>query len=589
MFDDVKHEIDGIGFTNEITYNGVCNVDDAELTDKLTDKGWFVTSTVPTAWAKIKEGTDCVDTTLPTGDVTLSDDTIDDNKVKWFSTCDYTQLKESDVDINFMKRLLLSASEIWRSKGTLESIDMVMGLFGFGENDYEITEEYYTVCPIKATDTLSLATRTEENNTRYSRDGESAEEKTYEEYVNEILDNIGNVYDVPYSGNNVNYDLYPGIPLGKIVRENSTTHENEEYFVPMIEQGKWYDGDVYFQSKGGWGRHKVEKKNDEDACVKTNETLYEYIETLSYLRTAYDIEEMLSADYSSVKEGDYFYVENIADYYDYDENPSSAGTNPPCRDDKCKEVSHFFKLVDEYQHDRFKGWKNINCQNYTNDDEGKKEYEQDLANIEHLINIISISDGNNPHVGYGDYDKGKIWSQYMKLPFKYAIDNYLITDAELEQAANKISFTLTRRPFKNTKVNDTEAAYVFYEDDGTIHGPDDNNVKVKNYFGKNIVPRRDECSADDKYILNSKIVTFKFNVKQESDKVLQCKEEPTIEDGTIDFKEYFFNKIAPFLMQVIPSTTILAFEFNEDDGRKGEEVPADDFNSTSFEITDDNW
>ena len=43
-----------------------------------------------------------------------------------------------------MKRLLLSTKRIFSSKGTQESIEMAMALFGLGRDvDYTLTEQYY--------------------------------------------------------------------------------------------------------------------------------------------------------------------------------------------------------------------------------------------------------------------------------------------------------------------------------------------------------------------------------------------------------------------------------------------------------------
>lgn len=491
VFDDVKHDIDGIGYTNEITYGGECNIDDAELTDKLTDSGWFVTSTVPNAYT-------ADNVAVSMSDVSLSDDIVT-GEVKWFPTRDYTQLKETDVDVDFMKRLFLSSAEIWKSKGTMEAIDMVMAMFGFGCDDYSLKEEYYTTTPLS-----------------YTKKDDLGADMTNGEYLEAIQNNIGS-----------RDNLYDGIPLGYMYKESERTGATppEEakglYLVPMMEQGKHYDGDLYFQSKGGWGLHDV-KKTDE--CYTGEHGTNEYLETLSYLRTASDIDEMLNADYSSLNVGDFFYVENLDSYYDYDEDPNAATPNVcPTGKDDCKTISHFFKLVDEFYHDEFKGWKNVNCQNYSDVD----EYKSDLARIEYLASIISMSDGNNPHVGYGQYDDGEDFKLNMQKPFKYAYDNYMIDDPDVTDVAGKDWFTLGNVEEERR------------DEDGETVFP-----KVKN-----------EVKKTDLYYVNSKVLTFTWKLKQT---------DATNDDkATVNFKDYFFEKMVPYLIQVIPSTTILKFNFNE--------------------------
>ena len=498
VFDDVKHDIDGIGYTNEITYGGECNIDDAELTDKLTDSGWFVTSTVPNAYT-------ADNVAVSMADVSLSDDIVT-GEVKWFPTRDYTHLKETDADIDFMKRLFLSSAEIWRSKGTMEAIDMVMAMFGFGCDDYSLTEEYYTTTPL-------------------SYIGEDlGADMTNGEYLEAIQRNIGS-----------RDDLYDDIPLGYMYkeseREGSTQPEETKglYLVPMMEQDKHYDGDLYFQSKGGWGLHEV-KKTDE--CYTGEHGTSEYLETLSYLRTASDIDEMLNADYSSLNVGDFFYVENLDSYYDYDEDPNAETPNVcPTGKDDCKAISHFFKLVDEFYHDEFKGWKNVNCQNYSDAD----EYKSDLARIEYLASIISMSDGNNPHVGYGQYDDGEDFKANMQKPFKYACDNYLIDDPDVIDVADKDWFKLAPNE-EERRDEDRETVF----------------PKVIN--GETLFPKVENEVADSYYV-NSKVLTFTWKLKQTND--------ADNNEATVNFKDYFFEKMVPYLIQVIPSTTILKFEFDE--------------------------
>ena len=46
----------------------------------------------------------------------------------------------------------------------------------------------------------------------------------------------------------------------------------------------------------------------------------------------------------------------------------------------------------------------------------------------YLDSIISSSIGNNPHVGYGNYDLGLTFYEYLRNPFKYYLDHYNLPD-----------------------------------------------------------------------------------------------------------------------------------------------------------------
>ena len=93
---------------------------------------------------------------------------------------------------------------------------MIFALFGFGEEDFSFSEEYATV-----TDKIKFSEKSE--------------------IINRINTNknIGRTND----------DIFSGIPLNKVLINGT------EYIMPYYDMSKTYDGDLYFQSKGGWGKN----------------------------------------------------------------------------------------------------------------------------------------------------------------------------------------------------------------------------------------------------------------------------------------------------------------------------------------------
>lgn len=70
------------------------------------------------------------------------------------------------------------------------------------------------------------------------------------------------------------------------------------------------------------------------------------------------------------------------------------------------------------------------------------------ARAEYLDSIISSSIGNNPHVGYGRYDLGNEYFEYMQRPFKYYTDKYnLPQDVYGQINSEKYQFTLSDYPY----------------------------------------------------------------------------------------------------------------------------------------------
>lgn len=60
---------------------------------------------------------------------------------------------------------------------------------------------------------------------------------------------------------------------------------------------------------------------------------------------------------------------------------------------------------------------------------------------EYLDSIISTSIGNNPHVGYGYYDLGNEFFEYMSRPFKYYLDNYNLPE-DVREEMEKYTYVL---------------------------------------------------------------------------------------------------------------------------------------------------
>lgn len=99
----------------------------------------------------------------------------------------------------------------------------------------------------------------------------------------------------------------------------------------------------------------------------------------------------------------------------------------------------------------------------------------------YLDSIISSNIGNNPHVGYGRYDLGYEFVDYMTSPFKYYEDNYIlpdeittekytllfdVDDIELSQLSTITRSEYDYKPWSNTTVhfhlllqNDSNAQY----------------------------------------------------------------------------------------------------------------------------------
>ena len=394
VFDDIKLSIDTIKRNNTLTYNGDRNIPNALISDKLDLKGWDIYSTIPTYKNEDDETVSASEETI-TQEVlnkVKNDVEVNNRKIypdKWYPTSNPDKITFADVDIEFMRRLLMSTKRIWQTKGTRHSIDMVMGMFGYGNMDeehpnYTIKETYRTVTP-----------------------------KEYGEEETGFGDTI-----VRLNASKTNDLLYDedasGIPVGSfaIFEKNAQTGKQEPttYLIPFYDQGKIYDGNLYFQTKGGWCYHKDGEETEVD--------ISKWTETLSYLHVVSQISDLLNVHPNSVKNGDIYYVVNVNDYIEYAENAEDTL------------YSHFFVLEDDYNPESFSSWTNINLdeefyeESADFSEEEVAKYTEYSKKANYLDSIVPYNIGNNPHVGYGKYDMGEEFFEYMKQPFKYSFDGH---------------------------------------------------------------------------------------------------------------------------------------------------------------------
>lgn len=123
VFDDIKLSIDTIKRQNKTTYNGDRNVPNALLSDKLELFGWDIYSTIPTYKNENNE-------TVSASEETITQEVFDDKYIKnevevndkkiypdkWYPTSNPNKITFADVDVEFMRRLLLSTRRILKQK-----------------------------------------------------------------------------------------------------------------------------------------------------------------------------------------------------------------------------------------------------------------------------------------------------------------------------------------------------------------------------------------------------------------------------------------------------------------------------------------
>lgn len=503
--------------------------------------------------------------------------TFDNNEYmhsNWFEKLDPNYFSQSVVDIDFMRRLGLSAKNIFATKGTAHAIDMIMAVFGFGRendlqmSDYKLTEPYHEIEPIPFDDDFYYYTPLQEapsdvvygitstfailplnitgDDTMFPLNirvddgfgGYYYFEKTKKKASEVVLE----IYSSILESSNENSE-YPGFPLA------TTFINGKKYFIPFMSDKYLYHGDLYFQSKGGWC-----KKSD------LNSGKYDYTETVPYIKSVNEPLNLLVNDGTIFNVGDYVYVKYpLTNSSDFNINPNH--------------VSNYFKLVAQDQTVP-QSWRNVPLDgpivfdNYVNDDTLAPTHD-DYVNVKFIDEIIFTNIANNPHKGNGKYDAGADYLAYMKLPFKYSVDNASsnFSDYVKLSMAKQFAFKMSNYKYDMPKAYYWENVYVYeqIEDEPgvsdnywsslntleaipqTIYPSSPDFIRIKGANNEYVYFKKTKIETENlKYFLNSKVVIMKNLI-----------------NNTL-YKRYFNSIILPYLLQVVPSTTIFILEnFNE--------------------------
>lgn len=608
-FDNIKRSIEGIGFSTNVTYNGFNNVTEAELTDKLNYMGWEIFSIIPN-FANENGIIDKSLTPEPLSDVKLGT-YFSDRKINEYGGYSNEQLTPALMENEFMRRLIINSNRILKSKGTIESIDMIMGLFGFSRarGDFEITEEFRKTFlkPINYTALVIDEHGNYVNSTKTLEFGEAMFDKYGNNHIvktNEAKRDIRRLYsDDKYSGIPLN-EIYmkEKVVIGRDKNKNELVEwRNYKLLAPYYKHDQRYDSgikkfsELYFQADGGWA--KFDDGDDYDNV--------DFMETINYLKVLPSVSDLFDQPYRNTEQtrevknedgsitkvvGDIFYVISVADYCDY------------YKDEKCPPESHFFVCVDRTSIGSINGWKNIDLTVDT----------LESRTALYLDSLTNNSSGNNPHVGYGRYDMGERYWSYIENPFAFALSDgrlnkYLpdgtpikhinegiaLSEFEVSEpygvihgADSVISYVggkskdgkklykgntksrmlnsyfkdYTRKELNEFIEIDNEekhGGYILYDEKNT-----DKVIFSDKEFDSSYTDNVIKDSKSDRYIIDYKNGEANKKHRKEAEKDYVLNSKILVFKNNLDnkfFKMYFRDVILPYLIQVIPSTTIIRF------------------------------
>lgn len=553
QFDELKKAIDNIKSSGNVSYDGNNNVPDYFLSDNLELQGWEVSSSVGTLEQDV-----------------YSPSLFIGQKKKY---------NASDANICFLRNLKLASKDILSRKGTRAGVEAILGLFGLVSYDYAKNQYPYLPPELQEKDNSGNTISWDE-----LTDGQKQKRYDYtlSEYVNvatpkPILNSTmddGTLWIEHYNMQKGNYPTESGsdgistvlgLPV-KVVELINGENTKMKYIIPWFSNLERYDGDMYFQMYGGWGKmYKKTIANGREIVSDENFTVYD--ETQSYLNIVNTVEELIRYPYVQLSDGDIFYVYDMTGY----DNDSGA--------------TNYFILVNKDNSNIIgeTGWKNIS--QYDID-----TFTTDGVKVLYLESIIDEHKGNNPHIGKGKYDNGETYLDYFRTLFKDAIekknfreesDAFDCSTGELIQDIKDFGFTLEKQE-DNVKCwyfidnySTNEILHLQEKMKDAVDMANYNDYKIPcgyeeiekepvtvgsestgMFYKTALIPKNYEISGytNDEAAANSII-----NVKN-----LKIEFSGT-ESMEPDFKNYLYKTIMPYLKQMIPSTTILEVKTVTDD------------------------
>ena len=542
MFDELKRYIDNIRDTNKITYNQQGNLPDYFLSDTLGLSGWEVSNSVYT---------------LDKDATIISEKTGEEYGVV-------------DANIRFLNSLKIGTKQIFSRKGTRYGIEMILGLFGYrsddfkgkGNGNYKIDEEV-SIATVKGVGTTHcpVYSGTVENNLSAEEYGAYRENLETDGGEYNIISKVDRLPVSIFYYNRYVYtevignDSYLSISVEKqsvpefandcdpeMIRINVGSEEQKhyKYYNKVAEQWKtiipWFiaaedmDGNPYFQMKGGWG--KIDGK--------------EYSETLNYLNLSETISGLRNLLPGNVRESDngtICYVSDISDFSDY-----FSGT--PTNYFVLKNVENLDIIGNG-------GWLPVT------DPDTK-------AHVEYLDKIIDEYRGNNPHVGFDNYDDGKEFFEYIKQIFKGSIKDDVFGDnaydcesGEIISGISEQGFNVSEPAIDNKKcwyfydksqynLEDPGMQELFVEDDGYTYDASGMSY-VEGFEYEGIEPS--DVRGDYGGNSDNNTIYAEPSVVNRKNLII------TFRTGNEDEIRYIKETVMPYLTQVVPSTSLLEIKF----------------------------
>jgi hypothetical protein len=246
----------------------------------------------------------------------------------------------AEINNEFMKRLAINSRYILRHKGTIDSVEMMLSFFGMKSRRwYDALPDYVKAKYGYDDDENKPYDYEIKEYTSFTKRIRDPWSPLYNDYTYDFYNSAKSIaYDTENFKNGI-YDPYRGLTVA--YRESTIAYEAESYdgsivsaedkdkalvnaetgeliktryIYPAFQNGEIYDGNVYYQMKGGW----LNKKpyifdRDENIVLKEDKSLNK--ETLRNIRVVDNISDLFKIPTQSLNNGDIFHVDDLSKTY----------------------------------------------------------------------------------------------------------------------------------------------------------------------------------------------------------------------------------------------------------------------------------
>lgn len=558
FFDMIKLYIDNIRNVNCVTYDGNNNNPYYFLTDTLDLGGWETKNVV---------------------------NTLDDVETDVLYVGNKYNFRKKDANVQFLKNLKLNSDGILSRKGTRHGLEMILGLFGL--RSYDFAKTLYDISceddKIKGEDGETIKNfdslpDSEKNKLFDYRINEyvcvaKPNGKNYKYDIDETSREEGfNSFKIDFkSDGDINVNVAPsvtidrgldGLPIAQVM-ETDADGNTKYYYIPWYDPTMKYDGGLYYQMYGGWGKTDekfVDNKDYAVSKIKSSDDYSLYDESVKSIKVVNNVGRLVGMLDDVLQDG---IIVKVLESGNVITRINETFGEDTITDSDGSDYSNYFILgnvgyKDEYSE---RGWQCIK----------KSDIDKGIGNGLKFINMASIVEsnvGNAPHIGNYKYDDGKTYFEYFKQLFKHAIDNdrfninaYHCDNGTLLDEIKNCGFNFTVGNGGDIYVKDNMKCWYFENEEGlstpiSVNGDDYSNTVGKDrkntLFESDVTPYNYQNGSFDKdgehyiessySIMNNKKMLLEFNIGS----------------GKDDIKYKYINDVILFYAkQLIPSSTIL--------------------------------